>query len=70
MGSGDALLSIPLGIVSSGIIDALYNFTYTFLLGAVVAIVLILFKIKDIKDYIPFGPFIVTTILGDLLCKL
>lgn len=70
MGSGDALLSIPLGIVSSGIIDALYNFTYTFLIGAVVAIVLILFKIKDRKDYIPFGPFIVITIVGVLLCKL
>lgn len=69
MGLGDVLLSISLGAVSKGLIDSFYNFTYTFLLGAVVAIVLMLLKIKDRKDYIPFGPFIVITVVGVLLCK-
>ena len=69
MGSGDVLLSLSLGAASRGIIDSIYNITYTFTIGAAVSIMLLAFKIKNKKDYIPFGPFITITILGVLIWK-
>lgn len=69
MGLGDVYLSLGLGIISNGIFDSFMNFTYTFILGASVSLILIFTGIKNKKDYIPFGEFIVITILGVLLCK-
>lgn len=46
----------------------------SFILGGFIGFVLILFKIKDRKDYIPFGPFIsiatiVTVLYGEAILK-
>lgn len=72
MGFGDVKLSFLLGLVLGfpKIILALY---LAFLTGAVIGIILILWKKKKtIKDTIPFGPFLilgalVSLFLGDLI---
>lgn len=60
MGWGDIKLAAALGFFLGwkGIIACLM---ISFFIAAIVSVLLILFKIKDRKDYIPFGPFIVVS---------
>lgn len=58
MGLGDVKLMGALGLyfgLSNIVVIALVSF----LIGAILSIVLIVTKIKDASEYIPFGPFIV-----------
>ncbi|MGB7606077.1 MAG: prepilin peptidase [Lutisporaceae bacterium] len=62
MGGGDIKLMAVLGLFLGWkmvILVALLSF----LLGAIISLVLIIAKIKGRKDYIPFGPFIATAAL-------
>ena len=58
MGFGDVKLMGALGLyfgaMSMGVLSIL-----SFLIGAILSILLLVFKIKKSSDYIPFGPFIV-----------
>ncbi|HZK00021.1 MAG TPA: A24 family peptidase, partial [Tissierellaceae bacterium] len=58
MGGGDVTLIGALGFVL-GIRLVLLNILLSFILGAIISIVLLATKIKTRKDPIPFGPFIV-----------
>ncbi|MBE5821345.1 MAG: prepilin peptidase [Clostridiales bacterium] len=58
MGFGDVKLMTGLGLFY-GIKGILVLTLVGFALGAVVCIALIVAKIKSMKDYIPFGPFLV-----------
>ena len=58
MGFGDVKLMTGLGLFY-GIKGILVLTLVGFALGAVVCIGLIITKIKSMKDYIPFGPFLV-----------
>ena len=71
MGGGDVKLIGALGFIL-GIRLILLNIFLSFILGAIISIFLLLFKIKDKKDPIPFGPFIclafmITVFWGDLI---
>lgn len=57
MGDGDMWLAVLIGLVTGypGIIIALY---VAFLTGAAVGVILILGKFKTLKSHIPFGPFL------------
>lgn len=57
MGGGDIKLIGALGFIL-GIKLSLLNIFLSFILGAIISIFLLLFKIKEKKDPIPFGPFI------------
>lgn len=60
MGGGDIKLSFLLGLILGfpGILVSLY---LAFLTGAIIAIILILWKKKAfLKDSLPFGPFLIT----------
>ncbi len=74
MGFGDVRLAFILGLflgwLSLG--HVLVGIFCGFLLGAVVGVVLVVFKIRSRKDAIPFGPFLaagaaVTVLVGDPL---
>ncbi|WP_312833132.1 prepilin peptidase [Sedimentibacter saalensis] len=58
MGGGDVTLMGALGFVL-GFKNILLNIFLSFVLGAIISIVLLAAKIKTRKDPIPFGPFIV-----------
>ncbi|MEA5095470.1 MAG: prepilin peptidase [Sedimentibacter saalensis] len=58
MGGGDVTLMGALGFVL-GFKNILLNIFVSFVLGAIISIVLLAAKIKTRKDPIPFGPFIV-----------
>ena len=58
MGGGDVTLIGALGFVL-GIRLVLLNILLSFILGAIISLVLLATKIKTRKDPIPFGPFIV-----------
>lgn len=58
MGMGDVKLVAALGLFF-GSSSILAISIISFILGAFISIILILFKKKKIDDYIPFGPFIV-----------
>ena len=63
MGFGDVKLMAALGLLF-GIKKILVITILSFALGAVISILLMIFKIKKLDSYIPFGPFIViSTIL-------
>ena len=71
MGGGDVKLIGVLGFIL-GIKMVLLNIFLSFILGAIISIFLLLFKIKERKDSIPFGPFIclafiITVFWGDLI---
>lgn len=57
MGMGDLKLAIPLAILL-GWPDVILAFVSAFILGSLFGITLILHKAKNMKDKIPFGPFI------------
>jgi len=58
MGGGDVTLIGALGFVL-GVKYILLNIFLSFILGAIISIVLLASKIKTRKDPIPFGPFII-----------
>lgn len=58
MGGGDMTLIAALGFIL-GIKNILLNIFLSFLLGAIISIILLATKIKTKKDPIPFGPFII-----------
>ena len=58
MGLGDVKLIAALGLFF-GSSNILANTIISFLIGAIISIILIIAKKKKINEYIPFGPFIV-----------
>lgn len=58
MGFGDVKLMCGLGLIF-GAIGIVNVAIMSFLLGAVISIILIISKIRKQNEYIPFGPFIV-----------
>jgi len=58
MGFGDVKLMAALGFLF-GMKNILVITILSFALGAVISIILMLFRIKKMDSYIPFGPFIV-----------
>jgi len=58
MGGGDIKLMAVLGLFF-GIKKIMLITLLSFISGAIISIILLIFKIKGRKDYIPFGPFIV-----------
>lgn len=58
LGFGDVKLGITLGIIGSfpGVFKLIFM---AYLLGAAISLLLILSRLKTLKDYIPFGPFLV-----------
>src|SRR3989344_5369953 len=63
MGGGDVTLGFLIGMVN-GFPNNILAIFLGFIIGAVVSVVLVLIKIKTIKDTIPFGPFL---ILGSIV---
>ena len=57
MGGGDIKLMAALGLVF-GLKGVLFISLFSFILGAIISLVLLGLKIKSRKDEIPFGPFI------------
>ena len=71
MGGGDVTLIGSLGFIL-GIKGILLTIFLSFILGAVISLILLALKIKGRKDPIPFGPFIIlgffiTIMVGDYL---
>lgn len=62
MGFGDVKLMASLGFLF-GVKNILVVTLLSFLIGAIVGIVLLLTKKKDKSSYIPFGPFIVISVV-------
>lgn len=60
MGFGDVKLMGALGLFF-GLSNVIVITIISFLLSAIISIVLIVTKIRKTNDYIPFGPFIVTS---------
>lgn len=74
MGGGDIKLMGALGFCFGWKYILLISFL-SFIIGAIISIFLLIFKIKGRKDYIPFGPFIsiaaiVAMIYGEELIQL
>lgn len=57
MGGGDIKLMAVLGLIF-GIKGVLFITLFSFVIGAIISVILIILKIKGRKDEIPFGPFI------------
>lgn len=66
MGGGDVKLAAMIGALY-GLKIVLVSLFISFLLGGIIGILLIVFKLKGRKDYIPFGPYIA---LGTILTLL
>ncbi len=58
MGTGDILLGVLMGILL-GMPAVLVGLFFAFVLGSLVGVILILTKKKNLKDAVPFGPFLV-----------
>jgi leader peptidase (prepilin peptidase)/N-methyltransferase len=58
MGGGDVTLVGALGF-SLGLKNTILMILLSFIIGAVISLILLAFKIKSMKDPIPFGPFII-----------
>ena len=58
MGMGDVKLMAVLGLFF-GFANIVQVFVFSFFIGAIISIFLLITKIKKSDDYIPFGPFIV-----------
>jgi len=73
MGGGDVKLAALLGAFFGWKLILLNSF-FSFLLGGIVATILLLLKLKGRKDYIPFGPYLaiaamITIFWGDQILK-
>ncbi|MFC1756162.1 prepilin peptidase [Patescibacteria group bacterium] len=66
MGGGDVKLGLLIGLFN-GFPNNVIAIFLGFIIGAVTSLVLILFKLKTMKDTVPFGPFL---ILGSLVALL
>lgn len=64
MGLGDVKFIAALGLYF-GLTNIVIISVMSFLLGAIVGIILIVFRVKRSNEYIPFGPFIV---ISTLIC--
>ncbi len=74
MGGGDLKLSVLIGLFNGFPLNIIAIFM-GFLFGALVSVVLVIFKMKSMKDTVPFGPFMVagsifTLIFGDQVLQL
>jgi leader peptidase (prepilin peptidase) / N-methyltransferase len=74
MGLGDVKLALALGIFV-GWPDIVLGLALAFITGSVISVGLIAAKLKTMKDYLPFGPFIalgvaITFSLGETLIRL
>jgi len=58
MGMGDVKLFIPIGLFLGWKLTLLALF-FSIMIGGIISIILLIFRIKDRKSAIPFGPFIV-----------
>ena len=58
MGMGDVKLMGMLGVFF-GFANTVQIFVFSFFIGAIVSVFLLITKLKKSDDYIPFGPFIV-----------
>lgn len=58
MGFGDVKLMCGLGLFF-GVLGIINVSVMSFLIGAIISVILLLTKIKKTNEYIPFGPFIV-----------
>lgn len=58
MGFGDVKLMVGLGLFF-GLSNIIVITLLSFLLGAIISIILLITKVKKTNEYIPFGPFIV-----------
>ncbi len=61
MGMGDITLGIILGLLA-GLLGSLVGLAIAFIGGAVVSLLLMLYRRKRLTDMIPFGPFLVVAI--------
>lgn len=71
MGSGDIKIGLLIGLFN-GFPNNIIAVFMGFVFGAVVSVILILFKKKGLRDTVPFGPFLLTAsvfvlIYGDLI---
>lgn len=74
MGWGDVEICLICGLYI-GLTHTLLMLIFSFVLGGVIGSLLILFKRKSRKDYIPFGPFIaiaslLSVLIGDKIIQL
>ena len=58
MGFGDVKLMAGLGLFF-GLANIVLVTLVSFLLGAIISIILLITKVRKTNEYIPFGPFIV-----------
>ena len=58
LGFGDVKLMCGLGLFF-GVLGIINVSVMSFLIGAIISVILLLTKIKKTNEYIPFGPFIV-----------
>jgi|LSQX01.2.fsa_nt_gb leader peptidase (prepilin peptidase)/N-methyltransferase len=68
MGGGDIKLITGLGAIF-GVEGVLFILFFSFVSGAVISVILLVTKIKDRKDEIPFGPFISAATLIHILWR-
>ncbi len=68
MGGGDIKLMAMLGLWF-GWRNILFISLIAFIIGSIISIVLLIFKLKSRKDFIPFGPFIVLAVFICLLLQ-
>lgn len=59
MGLGDAKLSLATSLIL-GYPGAISAFLFSFWLGGAAGLILLLLRVKGLKDHLPFGPFILT----------
>lgn len=75
MGFGDVKLMTGLGLIF-GLKNIIVITLISFVVGAIISVILMIFKNKDMQSYIPFGPFIViatvlvTFIKADVFIKM
>ena len=58
MGMGDLKLALPIALILSWP-DVILAFSASFIIGASLAVPLLLHKVKKMSDAIPFGPFLI-----------
>ncbi|NCN45156.1 prepilin peptidase [Candidatus Pacearchaeota archaeon] len=66
-GDGDVLLAIPLGLILGSWQRILVALFFSFVIGAIVGVILIISNKKTIKSNLPFGPFLIISTLISLV---